>query len=59
MCFRLGDEPGRFARIALIKYPDVAAEVAAVVVNVGLLAGVYKKSTGLSAVGAGAMGHWR
>jgi hypothetical protein len=50
-------ESGQFYLIAALEYPDVAAEVAAVIVNVGAVAAVNEEPTGFRARWTWALGN--
>ena len=56
--FRLGHKSWRPVGIRTVEYPHLSAGVAAVVINVGYLAGVSEEAPGLPAGRAWAIGHW-
>ena len=55
--FRLGHKSWGLVWIVSVEYPHLAARVAAVVINVGYLAGVFEEAPGLPAARAWAIGH--
>jgi hypothetical protein len=55
--FRLVHKSWRLVWIVSVEYPHLAARVAAVVINVGYLAGIFEEAPGLPAARAWAIRH--